>query len=173
MSVTFDEKDLDRAIDARKEKNDRNDLWIKGTVMNTMWNDPTFEHGETNRLLEILKQRVPDIFEDEKNMPGEKKIDDPALWNEDYFAELTYWFRENFALSRIKHIREVGKAVHKKSVEQTPESNDQKKETAKKVEEQKKKSKTGEVKNFHKPGMMIAAIILVILLVLLLKNLFK
>ena len=160
MSVTFEEKDLDRAINERKEKNDRNDLWIKGTVMNSIWNDPTFEHGETDRLLEILKQRVPDIFEDEKDMPGEKKIDDPVLWSEDYFAELTYWFRENFALSRIGHIREVGKAVHKKSVEQTPESNDQKKETTEKAEEQKKKSKTGEVENFQKPGMILVSCII-------------
>lgn len=82
--------------------------------MNGMWNDPTFEHGETDMMIKILKQKCPDIFEDEKNMPGEKKIDDPALWNEDYFAELTYWFRENFALSRIPYIKEVGRAVHKK-----------------------------------------------------------
>lgn len=173
MSVTFDEKDLDRAINERKEKDDRNDLWIKGTTMNTMWNDPTFEHGETDMLLKILKQRVPDIFEDEKDMPGEKKIDDPTLWNEDYFALLTYWFRENFALSRLEHIKEVGKAVHKKSVEQTSASNEEKKKMAKNVEEQKEKSKAGGAENFRKPGMVLAAIILVILLVLLLKNLFK
>ena len=83
--------------------------------MNSMWNDPTFIHGETDTMLKILKQECPDIFEDEKDMPGEKKIDDPTLWNEDYFALLTYWFRENFALSRIPYIKKVGKAVHKRS----------------------------------------------------------
>ena len=170
MFVSFEENELKNELKKAKETNDFS--WIKAAAINTMWNDPTFVHGETDELMAVLKKELPQIFVKEKKLEYEEHLERP-LWNKDYFTDLTYWFRENFAEERIPYIKEVGRAVYKKDVEQTTESNDQKKKMVKKAEEQKEKSKAGGAENFHKPGMVIAAIILVILLVLLLKNLFK
>ena len=72
MSMTYDEKDLDKAIE-----ND-NKLWIKGTVMNCMWNDPAFEHGETEALLETLNKRIPSIFVPYEKVPSEERLERSA-----------------------------------------------------------------------------------------------
>lgn len=170
--VSFDRADLEKAI---KNKNYR---WIKGAAMNAMWNDPAFEYGELYELLEILKKEKEkdkdfDIFEEEQKLSYEKRLE-RSLWDRGYFVELTYWFRENFALSRIPYIEEVGKAISKKSPEQDQQIDAQKEDHAstKNSDSEIKRQETTK-QNFHKPGMVIAAIILVILLVLLLKNLFK
>lgn len=179
MSVTFDEKDLDKAIkDAKeaKEAKDDNRVWLKGTTMNAMWNDPTFEYGETEKLLERLKNEIPEIFEVEKQLPYEKRLD-PSLWDEDYFAIVTYWFKENFAESRIPYIKEVGRAVYKQKKQNGSGASD--KETKKaqpptsNKEDRENSQEQKETGNFHLSGMIVAVIILVIVLILLIRNLIK
>ena len=88
-------------------------IWILGTMMNIMWNDPTFEYGEFDKLTTICKKYIPEVFKKEKRLSFEKRIDQ-SMWNEDYFAITTNWFRENPALSRIPYIKKVGKYVYSK-----------------------------------------------------------
>lgn len=107
-STTYTGKDLKKAID------NKNYLWLSVTMMNIMWNDPMFEYGEFDRLVSICKKYIPEVFKKEKQLSYEKKILDSSLWNEDYFAKVTYWFKENPALSRIPYIKKVGKYVYSK-----------------------------------------------------------
>lgn len=107
--MTYAGEDLKKAID------NKDYLWIKGTMMNSMWNDPTFEHGEFDKLLSICKKYVPQIFEQEKKVPSEEQEHlEQSKWTNDYFVGLTYYFRENPALSRIPYIKKVGKYVYSK-----------------------------------------------------------
>lgn len=110
--------------------------------------------------------QVPEIFVSEKKLPYEEHLE-RSLWNKDYFTDLTYWFRENFAESRIPYIKEVGKAVHKKPAEnkdvEKPKAGNNKKTEPKSTPDG----------NFHIAGMIMAVVILVIILVLLVKNIFK
>lgn len=107
-STTYEGKQLKEAIDSK------NYLWLSVTMMNVMWNDPTFEHGEFDKLVSICKKHIPEVFKKEKQLSYEKKTLDSSLWNEDYFAKVTYWFKENPALSRIPYIKKVGKYVYSK-----------------------------------------------------------
>lgn len=106
-SMTYAGKDLKKAID------DKNYMWIRGTMMNSMWNDPTFEHGEFDKLVSICKKYMPKIFEQEKKVPSEEHFEQ-SKWTKEYFVDLTYYFRENPALSRIPYIKKVGKYVYGK-----------------------------------------------------------
>ena len=166
MSMTYDEKELKKAIE-----ND-NQLWIKGIVMNCMWNDPAFEHGETEALLETLKRDIPRIFVPYEKVPSEERLERSA-WDKDYFIDLTYYFRENFAESRIAHIKEVGKAVYQKSEKRQVEKENPKSPVAPKKEEKIESTKQEKPGNFHLTGMILAVIILVIILILLIRNLIK
>lgn len=165
MFVSFEESELENAI-SKKDY-----YWLKAAALNTMWNDPTFEHGETEALLEILKKRVPEIFEEEKKVPSEEHLE-RSLWDKGYFSDLTYYFRENFAESRLAHIKEVGKAVYQKSEKKQAEKENPKTPVAPKKEktESINQEKPG---NFHLSGMIVAVIILVIVLILLIRNLIK
>ena len=167
MFVSFEESELKKAI----LKEDY--YWLKAAVLNTIWNDPTFEHGETEELLEILRNEVPDIFKTEEKVPSEEKEPlDRSLWDKKYFSDLTYYLRENFAESRLAHIKEVGKAVYQKSEQKQAEKENPKSTVAPKKE---KTESTNQEKpgNFHLSGMIVAVIILVIVLILLIRNLIK
>lgn len=106
MFTSFDEKAFWKAID------EKDYLRLKINTVSSMLNDPTFTRGETKEVLKILKERVPDIFEDEVRLDYEERLE-PNKWDKRYFTKLTYWFQENFALSRVEYIKEVGKVVHK------------------------------------------------------------
>ena len=161
MFVSFEESELKKAIETKDY------LWLKAATINTMWNDPMFEHGETDALINVLKKQVPEIFVSEKKLPYEEHLE-RSLWNKDYFTDLTYWFRENFAESRIPYIKEVGKAVHKK-----PAKNKDVEKPKAGNKEKKMESKSAPNGNFRIARMIVAVVILVIILVLLVKNIFK
>ena len=67
MFVSFEESELNKAI------LNKDYYWLKAAVLNTIWNDPTFEHGETEALLEILRNKVPGIFKTEERCHRRKK----------------------------------------------------------------------------------------------------
>lgn len=156
MFRSFDEKELDEAIE-------RGDLiWIRGAAMNTMWNDPIFQSGEIERLMKILEKRLPKVFQDEATLDYEYRLE-PEEWTKEYFAKLTYWFRENFAKSRIDYIKEVGRAVYKSEFEK------EKKEDLDKRGSSIKKT-TGK-KDFPDTRTILVAVALVVVILLLLKAL--
>lgn len=100
----------------RQAIRDKDYLALKVSTVSTMLDDPTFERGETMKAIQILKDQVPEIFEDEVKLDYEERLEKSA-WDKRYFTKLTYWFQENFAISRISYIREVGRVVHRDTAE--------------------------------------------------------
>lgn len=115
MFTSFDEKAFRKAI------KDKDYLCLKVNTISSMLNDPTFERGETKKVMEILKKEVPEIFEEYVEKDYEKRLDS-SEWDKRYFTKLVYWFEENFAEKRIEYIRKVGQAVHKDTAKQYAES---------------------------------------------------
>ena len=115
MFTSIDENAFRQAI------RDKDYLALKVSTVSTMLDDPTFERGETKKVVQILKEQVPEIFEDEVTLDYEERLDKSA-WDKRYFTKLTYWFQENFALSRIDYIREVGSVVHRDTAQQYKQS---------------------------------------------------
>lgn len=115
MFTSIDENAFRQAI------KDKDYLALKVSTVSTMLDDPTFERGETMRVIQILKEQVPEIFEDEVKLDYEERLEKSA-WDKRYFTKLTYWFQENFAISRINYIKEVGSVVHKDTAQQYNQS---------------------------------------------------
>jgi len=105
MFTSFDEKAFWKAVE------EKDYVCLKVNTVSSMLDDPTFARGETMKVLEILEDKVPEIFEDEVRLDYEERLERSA-WDKRYFTKLTYWFQENFAKSRVAYIKEVGKAVH-------------------------------------------------------------
>lgn len=175
MFTFFKKEDFEEAI------NKKDYLWLRACVARSMLNDPTFERGETEEILNILKEKVPEIFVEEIKLGYEERLDRSA-WDKRYFTKLTYWFQENSAESRIAYIQEVGKVVHKdtaeayrKSIEEfernkykqlhskNPQSSPQKPTPEKHQYSRDKGS------NFSLAGTIIAAVVLTGVVVLLIK----
>lgn len=104
MFSAFDEERFYKAIE------EKDYLRLKTNTVSSMLQDPTFARGETDQVLKILHERVPEIFEQEVQLGREKRLD-KGQWDKEYFISLVTWFEYNFAESRIDHIREVGKVV--------------------------------------------------------------
>lgn len=115
MFTSIDENAFRQAI------KDKDYLALKVSTVSTMLDDPTFERGETMKVVQILKEQVPEIFEDEVTLEYEERLD-KSEWDKRYFTKLTYWFQENFALSRIGYIKEVGSVVHRDTAKQYNQS---------------------------------------------------
>lgn len=115
MFTSIDENAFRQAI------KDKDYLALKVSTVSTMLDDPTFERGETMKVIQILKEQVPEIFEEEVKLDYEEHLEKSA-WDKRYFTKLTYWFQENFALSRINYIREVGSIVHRDTAQQYNQS---------------------------------------------------
>lgn len=105
MFTSFDEKVFWKAIE------EKDYVRLKVNTVSSMLNDPTFARGETMKVLEILKEKVPEIFEEEITLDYEERLK-PSEWDKRYFTKLTYWFQENFAESRVEYIKKVGRVVH-------------------------------------------------------------
>ena len=111
MFTSFDEKDFWQAI------REKNKLHLKINTVSAIRNDPTFERGELDEVIKTLKEKIPDIFENEVRLDYEERLE-PDKWDKRYFTKLTYWFQENFAESRITYIKKVGKVTYKDTAEQ-------------------------------------------------------
>lgn len=106
MFTSFNEERFWKAI------NEKDLSRLKINTISAIRNDPTFARDETEKVLYVLDEKVPEIFEDEKDLGYEERLDSSA-WSKAYFTKLTCWFEENFAKSRLEHIKEVGRVVHK------------------------------------------------------------
>lgn len=100
---------------------DKDYLALKVSTVSTMLDDPTFERGETMKVVRILEEQVPEIFEEEVKLEYEERLGKSA-WDKRYFTKLTYWFQENFAKSRIDYIKEVGSVVHRDTAQKYNQS---------------------------------------------------
>lgn len=122
MFTSFDEKAFWKAIE------EKDMLRLKVNTVSAMRNDPTFERGETEKVIRVLEEKIPEIFEPEVALAFEERLERDK-WDKGYFAKLTYWFQENFAKSRIDHIKKVGQVVHKDTAKKYAESMSVKKST--------------------------------------------
>ena len=172
--TSFDENDFWRAI----QKQDYTSLKIN--TVSSMLNDPTFARGETDKILQILDEKVPDIFVDEVKLDYEERLD-PSDWDKRYFTKLTYWFQENFAKSRVEYIKKVGRAVHQDTARQYSESINQRPAgpVSKPVggrqgvhSENPTQAPASKGKKFPVPGV-IAAVVALVLVVAVLAKLLK
>lgn len=115
MFTSFDENAFYKAIA------EKNMMHLKINTLSAIRNDPTFERGETEEVIRVLEKEIPEIFESEVTLDYEERLERDA-WDKAYFTKLTYWFRENFAKSRIDYIMEVGRAVHQDTARKYRES---------------------------------------------------
>ncbi len=179
MFTSFDETAFWNAI------NEKDLLRLKVNTVSAMRNDPTFERGETDKVISILEERVPEIFEQERTLEAEERLSRDK-WDKGYFTKLTYWFQENFAKSRINHIKEVGKAVHQDTAmkyAQSMAANTQKgdrttsnstyQNTAQSVKRENPTRAPGKKKTVQTVGAIAAVAALVLIVVLLIKALSK
>ena len=105
MFRSFDEKIFRKAIE------EKDYLCLKSYIVSALRFDSTFERGEAQKAIDIINVETPEIFEEYMQKSYEKRLPREE-WTEDYFIELTFWFQNNFAIERISHIKEVGKAVY-------------------------------------------------------------
>ena len=70
MFTSFDEKNFKEAI-----KN-KDLLTLKINTVSAILNDPTFERGETDKVIRILEEQIPEIFENEVTSYGVVVSDD-------------------------------------------------------------------------------------------------
>lgn len=167
MFTSFDENAFMKAIE------EKNYLRLKVDTVSSMLNDPTFERGETDKVLKILDEKVPEIFEDEVKLDYEERLE-RSEWDKRYFTKLTYWFQENFAKSRVQYIKEVGNAVHKDTAQKYRDSlNNQSISPQKNVTKNPIKAPAEKIKKFPIWGIVTAAAALVLVVVLLVKVLLK
>ena len=103
---------VDRAT-FEKELSERDYLSLKVDTICAIKNDPTFSNGEVGEIIDNLKSRVPEIFEPERVLEYEHRLD-LSKWDKQYFSFLNSWLQDNFAESRIDYIRQVGRAVYQK-----------------------------------------------------------
>lgn len=115
MFTSFDENDFWKAI------HEKDYTSLKINTVSSMLNDPTFARGETEEVLKILDDKIPEIFEEEVRLDYEERLERSA-WDKRYFTKLTYWFQENFAKSRVAYIKKVGQAVHQDTAQKYNES---------------------------------------------------
>ena len=141
MFTSFDEKVFRQAI------KDKDYLRLKVNTASSILNDPTFEREEITEVLKILREEVPEIFEEYVELDYEEHPERSA-WDKRYFTKLTYWFQKNFAEERLEHMKEVGRVVHEDTAREYAESMALKKRLeaarhsqAKDVQPQKKQAK--------------------------------
>lgn len=106
MFSSFDNNAFLKAIE------EKDFVRLKVNTRSAILNDPTFSGHEVDDVLDVLRERVPEIFEEETTLPYEERLDQ-SKWDRPYFTKLTLWFEENFAESRISYIKKVGKEVYK------------------------------------------------------------
>ena len=84
----------------------------KSYVVTAMRFDPRFENGTSDRMLSVLEERASDIFEEEKKLSYEERVQDPSKWDERYYMQVLVWFERNFAKTRLSHIKDIGRKVY-------------------------------------------------------------
>lgn len=159
MFTSFDEKNFKEAI-----KN-KDLLTLKINTVSAILNDPTFERGETDKVIRILEEQIPEIFENEVTLDFEERLE-KENWDKRYFSKLTYWLQENFAKTRIEYIKEVGRVVHKDTAEKYNQSMEIQGTNNSVTNTHKKKAKKKpKIRNFIIAGTIVAVIVLAMILI--------
>lgn len=97
----------EKFYDAIKNKNYQ---VLKTNAYSTLMND-VYGSEEFDKVINILKKEIPNIFEPYEKADYEFHTSNRKEWTQGYYAKLGYYFQNNFALSRIPELKEVGNFV--------------------------------------------------------------
>lgn len=98
----------DNFYEAIKNKDYRR---LKTNAYSALMNEVYYDTGEFNKVINILKKEIPDIFESYEKADYEFHTSNRKEWTHSYYVKLAYYFETNFALSRIPEIKEVGNFI--------------------------------------------------------------
>ena len=98
----------ERFYDAIKNKDYK---VLKTNTYSTLMNELGYGHGEFDKVINIFKKEIPDIFEPYEKGDYEFHTSNRKEWTQSYYVKLAYYFQENFALSRIPELKEVGNFI--------------------------------------------------------------
>ena len=98
----------ERFYDAIKNKNYK---VLKTNTYSALMMELGYGTGEFDRVINILKKEIPDIFEPYEKADYEFHTSNRKEWTYSYYVKLAYYFQQNFALSRIPEIKEVGNFI--------------------------------------------------------------
>ena len=93
MFTSFNESNFWKAIQEKDYTR------LKVNTVSSMLNDPTFERGETEKVLSILDDQVPEIFEKEVKLDYEERLD-RSDWDKEFFTKLKLLSFRSFRKSR-------------------------------------------------------------------------
>lgn len=113
MFLSFNDTDFNKAIE------NRDFLTLKSYIISSIRYNPQFlplqgaSISEAEMALNILRERVKEIFENYKKQDKEIVIsdDESVNWSKEYFIEQTFWLGENFCEERIERIKKIGKKI--------------------------------------------------------------
>ena len=84
---------------------------LKINAYSALMNELGYASGEFDKVINILKKEIPNIFEPYEKADYEFHKTKRKEWTQGYYAKLGYYFQNNFALSRIPELKEVGNFV--------------------------------------------------------------
>lgn len=104
---SFDDAKFKEALEKR------DDIWLKGAVINAIKNDPSFSTGEADRAIWYIENSYGELFEPYKKIEGEDESiqNQPDKWNFEYFSGCAYYLELNFCKERIEILRKVGQKI--------------------------------------------------------------
>ena len=112
--ISFDESTFWKAIE------EKNYSLLKTCIVNSIRNNPGFKKdfknakgdkcSEARLAMDILKEKVPEIFEKYELQDGEHIYDpnEAAAWDKEYFIRQTFLLKQNFCTKRYNHVKEIG-----------------------------------------------------------------
>ena len=80
---------------------------LKSNTYSALMMELGYGTGEFDRVINILKKEIPDIFEPYEKADYEVHTSNRKEWTQKYYTKLAYYFEKNFALSRIPELKEV------------------------------------------------------------------
>lgn len=98
----------ERFYDAIKNKDYK---VLKTNAYSALMMELGYGTGEFDRVINILKKEIPDIFEPYEKGDYEFHTSNRKEWTQSYYVKLAYYFQQNFALSRIPELKEVGNFI--------------------------------------------------------------
>lgn len=104
---SFDDAKFKEALEKR------DDIWLKGAVINAIKNDPSFSTGEADLAVRCIESSYGELFESYKKIEGEDEAmqNQRDKWNFEYFSGCAYYLELNFCKERIEILRKVGQKI--------------------------------------------------------------
>ena len=111
--TSFDEQTFYRAIEEKDYSR------LKTCIISSIRNNPGFrkargeEYSEARLAMNILKDKVPEMFECYVVQEAERayNVDEADTWDKEYFIRQTFLLGENFCMERYSHLMKIGRKI--------------------------------------------------------------